>query len=124
MAKTDFEFSDVLISPREPYDKKTIWIYPTENNIEIKLFYNGSWKIISQTKDEGLSEKSKIQIENINKELRQILMNILKKYFGKFSSDYNIIRERQNTLEEQMKNLEDKFDKLNKKYSIIKYGGK
>ena len=51
-------------------------------------------------------------------------MNILKKYFGKFSSDYNIIRERQKALEEQMKNLEDKFDKLNKKYSIIKYGGK
>ena len=123
MANNNYEPSDVLISPREPYNKNTIWIHPKEDNIEIKIF-DGGWKIISQTKDEGLSEESKIQIENINKELRQILMNILKKYFGKFSSDYNIIRERQNTLEEQMRKLEDKFDKLNKKYSIIKYGGK
>lgn len=124
MAKTDYEFSDVLISPREPYDKKTVWIYPTENNIEIKLYYSGSWKTISQTKDMGLSNESKNQIEIINNNLKELLINILKKYYGKFSSDYINIRDRQNTLEEQMKNLEDKFDKLNRKYSIIKYGGK
>jgi predicted nuclease with TOPRIM domain len=49
-------------------------------------------------------------------------MKILRKYYGRFTSDTNIIRDRQKALEEQMKKLEDKFSKLNKKYSMIKYG--
>jgi predicted nuclease with TOPRIM domain len=49
-------------------------------------------------------------------------MKILRKYYGRFTSDTNIIRDRQKALEEQMIKLEDKFSKLNKKYSMIKYG--
>ena len=37
-ANTYEEFSEILISPREPYDKKIVWIHPTEDNVEINLF--------------------------------------------------------------------------------------
>ena len=124
MAKADTyeEFSEILISPREPYDKKTVWIHPTEDNVEINIWYKNKWKTISQTKDTGLSDESKNQIEIINNNLRELLMKILRKYYGRFTSDTNIIRDRQKALEEQMIKLEDKFSKLNKKYSMIKYG--
>ena len=124
MAKADTyeEFSEILISPREPYDKKIVWIHPTEDNVEINVWYKNKWKTISQTKDTGLSDESKNQIEIINNNLRELLMKILRKYYGRFTSDTNIIRDRQKALEEQMIKLEDKFSKLNKKYSMIKYG--
>ena len=124
MAKADTyeEFSEILISPREPYDKKIVWIHPTEDNVEINIWYKNKWKTISQTKDTGLSDESKNQIEIINNNLRELLMKILRKYYGRFTSDTNIIRDRQKALEEQMIKLEDKFSKLNKKYSMIKYG--
>lgn len=121
MENINFEPSEVLISPREPYNKKTVWIYPTKDNIEVKIFDKG-WKVLSQTKDTGLSDEAKSQVEKINSELKELLIEILRKQFGKFSSASNVVNERQRQLEERMKNLEDKFDKLNKKYSIIKHG--
>lgn len=121
MENINYEPSEVLISPREPYNKKTVWIHPTQDNIEVKIFDKG-WKVLSQTKDTGLSDEAKNQVENINLELKDLLLKILKKQFGKFSSDSLVLNERQRELEERMKNLEDKFDKLNKKYSIIKHG--
>lgn len=122
MAKSDYDFSEVLISPREPYDKKTIWIYPTNDDIQIKVFNKG-WKTVCRTKDVGLSDESKNQIEKINLEFKDLIMEILRKQFGKFSSNNNIIYERQKTLEEKMKELEYKFDKLNKKYSTFRNNG-
>ena len=119
MAKTDYEFSDVLISPREPFDKKTLWIHPTGDDIQIKVFDKG-WKIISRTKDVGLSDEAKSQVEKINLELKALIIKILKKQLGKFSSSSNVIYERQKSLEEKIKELEDKFDKLNKKYSTFR----
>ena len=123
MAKTDYEFSDVLISPREPYDKKTLWIHPTQDNIEIKLYYNNNWKTISQTKDTGLSDKAKNQIEQLNEEFKSFIIRIIKKQFGKFSSNNNVLLEKQKLLEERVQKLEDKIDKMNKKYSMIKQNG-
>ena len=46
-ANTYEEFSVILISPREPYDKKIVWIHPTEDNVEIKVWYKNKWKTIS-----------------------------------------------------------------------------
>lgn len=123
MAKTDYEFSDVLISPREPYDKKTLWIHPTQDNIEIKLYYNNGWKTILQTKDTGLSDKAKNQVEQLNEEFKSFIIRIIKKQFGKFSSNNNVLLEKQKLLEERVQKLEDKIDKMNKKYSMIKQNG-
>ena len=123
MAKTDYEFSDVLISPRAPYDKKTLWIHPTQNNIEIKLYYNNNWKTISQTKDTGLSDKAKNQVGQLNEEFKSFIIRIIKKQFGKFSSNNNVLLEKQKLLEERVQKLEDKIDKMNKKYSMIKQNG-
>lgn len=123
MAKTDYEFSDVLISPREPYDKKTLWIHPTQDNIEVKLYQNNNWKTISQTKDTGLSDKAKNQVEQLNEEFKSFIIRIIKKQFGKFSSNNNVLLEKQKLLEERVQKLEDKIDKMNKKYSMIKQNG-
>ena len=123
MAKTDYEFSDVLISPRAPYDKKTLWIHPTQDNIEIKLYYNNNWKTISQTKDTGLSDKAKNQVGQLNEEFKSFIIRIIKKQFGKFSSNNNVLLEKQKLLEERVQKLEDKIDKMNKKYSMIKQNG-
>ena len=121
MVNLDYEPSDVLISLREPYNKKTIWIQPKPDNIEFKIYDNG-WKVLFQTKDVGLSDKSKIQVEELNKEFNNFIIRVLRKYFGKFSSNNNILLERQKELEKKIKQLEDKIDKMNKKYSIIKNG--
>ena len=123
MAKTDYEFSDVLISPRAPYDKKTLWIHPTQDNIEIKLYYNNDWKTIFQTKDTGLSDKAKNQVEQLSEEFKSFIIRIIKKQFGKFSSNNNVLLEKQKLLEERVQKLEDKIDKMNKKYSMIKQNG-
>lgn len=119
MEKINYEPSDVLISLREPYNKKTIWIHPKPDNIEIKIFDNG-WKIISQTKDIGLSDKAKNQVEQLNEEFKDFIIKIIKKQFGKFSSNNHVLHEKQKLLEERVKQLEDKIDKMNKKYSMIK----
>ena len=119
MVRVDYEPSDVLISLREPYNKKTIWIHPKSDNIEVKIYDKG-WKIISQTKDTGLSEKSKNQIDEIFQGFQDLINGIIKKQFGKFTSSSNVLLERQKALESKIQQLEDKIDKMNKKYSIIK----
>ena len=119
MEKINYEHSDVLISLREPYDKKTVWIHPKPDNIEVKIFDNG-WKIICQTKDIGLSDKARNQVEQLNEEFKNFIIRIIKKQFGKFSSNNNVLLEKQKLLEERVKKLEDKIDKMNKKYSMIK----
>ena len=77
MVKINYEPSEVLISPREPYNKNTVWIHPMKDNVEIKIFDNG-WRIIAQTKDIGLSNEAKIQVEEIAEELKTAIVEILK----------------------------------------------
>ena len=123
MANNNYEPSDVLISPREPYNKNTIWIHPKEDNIEIKIFDSG-WKIISQTKDIGLSNKAKDQVEKTVEELKLAIISILQKQLGKFSSNNIILHNNQKQLEERITRLEDKLDRMNKKYSTLRKNGK
>ena len=123
MVKINYEPSEVLISPREPYNKNTVWIHPMKDNIEIKI-YDSGWRIIAQTKDIGLSNEAKNQVEEIAEELRTAIVEILKKQFGKFSSNNNILYKKYKSLEERIENLEDRFDRLNKKYSTFRKNGK
>lgn len=122
MERINYEPSDVLISLKEPYDKKTVWIHPKSDNIEVKIFDNG-WKIICQTKDVGLSDKARSEVEQLNEEFKSFIIRLIKKQFGKFSSNNNVLLNKQKLLEERVKKLEDKIDKMNKKYSIIKQNG-
>jgi hypothetical protein len=41
---------EVLTSVREPFNKNTLWIYPTGEDIEVKIYDKG-WRIILSTKD-------------------------------------------------------------------------
>lgn len=121
MAKVNYEPSDVLISLREPYNKNTVWIHPKSDNIEVKIF-DGEWKILSQTKDIGLSNKSIEQIKVFNDDLKNTITSVLKKHIERSSSDYLHMIKRIQYLEERIKELEDKYNKLNKKYSVFKNG--
>lgn len=116
MVKINYEPSDVLISLREPYNKNTVWIHPHSDNIEVKIFDNG-WRLLSQTKDIGLSKEAEKQIDEKQTKLYDLILEMIKKQFGKFSSNSNILKDKQKALEERIINLEDKIDKLNKKYS-------
>lgn len=116
MVKINYEPSDVLISLREPYNKNTVWIHPHPDNIEVKIFDNG-WRLLSQTKDIGLSKEAEKQIDEKQTKLYDLILEMIKKQFGKFSSNSNILKDKQKALEERIINLEDKIDKLNKKYS-------
>ena len=116
MVRPNYEPSEVLISLREPYNKNTVWIHPHPDNIEVKVFDNG-WRLLSQTKDVGLSPKSEEQIEKLNSLLKETLIEIIKKQFGKLSSDYLVMNNKYKILEQKVKDLEDRFDKLSKKYS-------
>jgi hypothetical protein len=49
--------TEILISLREPFNKNVLWIYPKDNEIELKVFDKG-WKVLFTTKDKGLSKLS------------------------------------------------------------------
>lgn len=111
--------SEILISVREPYDKHTVWIHPHNNVVEIKIFDDKSWKIISTTEDKGLSPLQLKQVQNLIEQLKDFLMKKLQKYFNKFSTDFStIFRWKQNT-NEQITTLDNSVSKLSKKQQQI-----
>lgn len=112
------ETSEVLISLREPYNKNTLWIHPNNEEFEIKI-YNKGWKVLMSTKDLGLSTISKEQVEKLVKSSKLEVIELIKKHLGKYSSNSTFVLERQKQLEEQIKELNNKLDKLSKKYSAV-----
>ena len=71
MEKINYEPSDVLISLREPYDKKTVWIHPKSDNIEVKIFDNGNLIYNSPTTTE-ISEYSKKDLDTFWDEIKRL----------------------------------------------------
>lgn len=111
--------SEVLINKREPYSKNTVWICPIDDdNFEIRLFNKG-WKAIFTTKDSGLSEKSKEQIDNLVKLLSNTLTSKLTKEYGRHKSSLIQLRDKERELENKVNDLENKLDKLTKRYATL-----
>lgn len=110
-----YEPAEVLISVREPYNKNTLWIHPHDGIIESKVFNKG-WKVISTTKDEGLSKISLEQINNLLEEYKESINNKMIKHFGKYSSDSKILINKQKELESKVNMLEEKLEKLTRRY--------
>lgn len=110
-----YEPMDVLNSVKEPFNKNTFWIYPNEEDIEVKLFDKG-WKTIFTTKDLGLSDIAKEQVENLVNELRNTLNFKFNKEYGKYKSTLVNLMNRNRELELQLSKLEAKVDKLTKRY--------
>ena len=110
---------DVLTSLREPYSKNTLWLFPHNGEIDVKIFDKG-WKIISSTEDKGLSKKSEQQINTLVEELsNNINYNLLKEY-GKQRRAIVQLKDKQRVLENKISELENKLDKLTKRYATLK----
>ena len=97
--------SEVLISSREPYNKSTLWIQPFKDHSELKL-YNEGWKTLFSTKDEGLSEVAKKEVEKYNNELKELLISLLQKQINKLSNDVLLLTNKNIELEKRIKKLE------------------
>lgn len=113
-----YEPMDVLNSVKEPYNKNTFWIHPDEEDIEVKLFDNG-WKTIFTTKDLGLSNTAKEQVEKLVNELRNTLNFKFNKEYGKCKTTIVNLMNRNRELELQLSKLEAKVDKLTKRYGTL-----
>lgn len=100
--------SEVLINIREPYDKNTLWIHPFKGYTEIKV-YNEGWKLLFSTKDLGLSDESLKQVKEFNSELKDFLINLLKKQIGKLSNDILLLTNKNIELEKRLSKLEHKW---------------
>lgn len=109
------EPSDVWINIREPYNKNSLWIYPGEN-VEIKIFDKG-WKTIFTTEDLGLSLKSKQQMDELVNKLSNILTDKLTREYGKHKSSLIRLRDKERELENRVNELENKLDKMTKRYA-------
>ena len=109
---------EVLNSIKEPFNKNTVWIYPNDENVEVRVFNKG-WKTIVNTKDLGLSEESKQQVENLVNETINSLTYKFNKEYGKHKNTLIKLMERNRELEQKLNDLENKIDKLTKRYSTL-----
>lgn len=117
-SNTSYEVSEILYGVREPFNKNALWIYPTKNGVEMRVFNKG-WKTLITSEDKGLSEISLKQVENLIENSQNSINERLKKYFSRFSSDSQIINQKYKQLEDKFSDLENDLEKLNKK--IIKW---
>lgn len=118
MMTSNYDPADVLIHVREPYSKNTVWIQPTGEDIEIKLFDKG-WRTIFSTKDTGLSENSLQQVQELIESLQSKIDSKLLKQLGKENNNSIILVKRQKELETKINELEAKVEKLTTRYSAL-----
>ena len=105
MKQQQYSPSEVLISIREPYDKNTLWIHPFKGYTEIKV-YNEGWKLLFSTKDLGLSEVARKEVEEYNTEIKELLISLLQKQINKLSNEVFLLTNKNIELEKRIKKLE------------------
>lgn len=110
--------TEILISLREPFNKNVLWVYPKDNEIELKVFDKG-WKVLFTTKDKGLSRLSSEQVKDIANNINKDIVEIVKKHIGRYSSNSLVLLEYQKKLENRIKELEETVDKLSKKVTKL-----
>ena len=115
----NYEPSEVLIHTREPFNKNTVWIQPTNGELRINLYISGKWVPIYTTKDNGLSNESLRQILDLINQLKSEIETKLTKQFNKQNSDSLRIFDKLKNYESRIVELEDKFNKLSNKYSAL-----
>ena len=115
---TQYEPMEVLTSVKEPFNKNTFWIYPNNGDIEIKLYDKG-WKILFTTKDLGLSDQSKQQVENLVNEFKNTFNSKFIKEYGKHKNSILKLMNKNRELEQKIIELENKVDKLTKRYGTL-----
>lgn len=113
-----YEPMEVLNSIKEPFNKNTVWIYPGNEDIEVRIFNKG-WKTVVNTKDLGLSEESKQQVEKLVNEAINVLNYKFNREYGKHKGILINLMEKNKQLEQKLSDLENKLDKLTKRYSTL-----
>ena len=109
---------EVLQSPREPFSKNTLWISSKDGIIEGKVFDKG-WKVIFTTEDKGLSSLSSEQVKKVVDSIKEELLEIIKKQYSKQNEDSIILKNWEQNMKSKILEMEEKLDKLNKRYSMI-----
>lgn len=108
----------LLIGPREPYNKNTLWIQREGNEFNIKLF-DKKWKILSSTKDQGLSPNSEKQVKDMIDEIKNLFIYNLEKF-----KSLNSLQEKKylNKINQQNKEIEilkKQVEDVTKKYNYL-----
>lgn len=116
--RSDYDFSEVLISVREPFNKNTIWIQPYKGNLYVKLFDKG-WQVMYSTEDKGLSTRASEQVNKLVESLQSNIIDKLKKQFGKQNQSSISLMQRQSELEKKVNDLESKLERLTNRYSKL-----
>lgn len=108
--------TEIVIGPREPYNKNTFWIKKRGQYFDMNLFNKG-WETLSSTEDLGLSPKSKQQVEDMINEIKQLYLKSLEEFKGIQSLQskkyLNKIKEQNEQIENLKKQLEDTNNKCN-----------
>lgn len=113
------EFAQVLISPREPYSKDTLWIYIGKDGvIEFRVFNKG-WKTIFSTTDQGLSEKSEQQVQDLVNKFENSFNFKFNKVQGKYKNTFLSLMDKNRQLEQKVNELENKIEKLTKRFGTL-----
>lgn len=111
--------ADVLIHVKEPYNRNTLWVHPHDGIVEVKIFNKG-WQVIASTEDKGLSNESDKQVRNlINRTVNEILFKF-RNIYSKQKTDSATLREKCKNLESRVSELENKVDKLIKRYATLR----
>lgn len=110
---------EVLQSPREPFNKNTLWISVNKDGIIEGKVFDKSWKVIFTTEDKGLSSLSSEQIQKMVDSIKEELLEIIKKQYSKQSEDSIVLKAWEQKMKAKIGEMEEKLDKLNKRYSMI-----
>lgn len=115
---TQYEPMEVLTSVREPFNKNTLWIHPHDDLIEVKI-YNKGWKVLFTTKDVGLTEVSKQQLETLVNEFKNSFNFKFKQEYGKHRAALLTLTNKNRELEIKVGELEAKLNKLIKRLGML-----
>ena len=110
---------EVLQSPREPFNKNTLWISVNKDGIIEGKVFDKSWKVIFTTEDKGLSSLSSEQVQKMVDSIKEELLEIIKKQYSKQSEDSIVLKAWEQKMKAKIGEMEEKLDKLNKRYSMI-----
>ena len=113
-----YDPADVLIHVREPYNKNTLWIQPTDEDIQVKIYDKG-WKTILSTKDSGLSSLSLQQVKELVTSLNVELSDKLVKQFNRSNQSLQTTLIKIREAESKIAELDNKVEKLTKRYSTV-----
>lgn len=113
-----YDSAQIHIHVREPYDRNTLWIQPHNGIIDVKVYDNG-WKVIASTKDTGLSDEAKKQVEDLVNIQCNELSSKVRTTLGRCSADSAFLVKQHKQFQTKIAELETKIEKLTKRCNAL-----